>query len=98
MTNINSGALLADQWRSRLGVFSPRSSFLGAGVPGIGSGTGPCATAVRQVPRVRNKVALTVPATQQLEQTNNYSHMTSVVAVGEGASGPTQRPRRWEPA
>ena len=95
MTNINSDALSADQWRSRLGAFSPRSSFLGTGVPGIGSGTGPCAAVVRQVPRVRNKVALTIPATQQLEQTNNYNHMTSVVAVGEGASGP---PPYREPA
>ena len=94
MTNINSGALPAVQWRSRPGAFSPRPSFPGTGVPGIGSGTGPCAAVVRQVPRVRNKAALTVPATQ-LGQTNNYNHMTNAVAVGEGAAGP---PRRWEPA
>jgi hypothetical protein len=98
VTNIISGVLPADQWRSRLGAFSPRSSFLGTGVPGIGSGTGPCAAVVRPVRRVRNKVALTVPATQQLKQTNNYNHMTSVIAVGEGASGPTHRPPYREPA
>jgi hypothetical protein len=43
--------------------------------------------------RVRDKVVLTIPATQ-LGQTKNYNHMTSVVAVGEGASGP---PLRKEP-
>jgi hypothetical protein len=95
VTKINSGALPAVQWRSRPGAFSPRSGFLGTGVPGIGIGTGPCATVVRQVPRVRNEAALTVPATKQLEQTDNYNHMTSVVAFGEGASGP---PPYREPA
>jgi hypothetical protein len=89
VTNINSGALPVDQRRSRPGAFSPRSSFLGTGVPGAGSGTGPCAAVVRPVPRVRNQAALTVPATQ-LGQTNIYNHMTSVVASGEGASGPPQ--------
>jgi hypothetical protein len=84
--NIISGALPADPWRSRPGAFNPRPSFPGTGVPGIGSGTGPCAAAARPVMRVRHKVALTVPVTQ-LGQTNN-NHMTSVVAVGEGASGP----------
>jgi hypothetical protein len=87
--NINSGALPAVQWRSRPGASSLRSDFLGTGVLGAGSGTGPCATVMRPVPRVRNKAALTVPATQ-LGQTNNYIHMTSVVAGGEGASGPPQ--------
>ena len=89
MININSGALPAVQWRSRPGAFSPRPSFPGTGVPGIGSGTGPRATAVRQVMRVRDKGTLASPA-PQLAQTNNYNHMTSVVAVGEGASGPPQ--------
>ena len=93
MININSGALPAVQWRSRPGAFSPRPSFLGTGVPGIGSGTGPCAAVARPVMRVRDKVVLTIPATQ-LGQTKNYNHMTSVVAVGEGASGP---PLRKEP-
>ena len=85
MTNIISGALLADP--ARPGAFSPRPSFPGTGVPGIGSGTGPCAAAVRQVMRVRDKGTLAFPA-PQIAQTNNYNHMTSVVAVGEGASGP----------
>ena len=87
MTNIISGALSADPWRLRLGAFSPRPSFPGAGVPGVGSGTGPCAAVARPVMRLRDKVALTVPATP-FGQTNNYNHMTSVIAVGEGASGP----------
>ena len=90
MTNIISGALLADP--ARPGAFSPRPSFPGTGVPGIGSGTGPCVV-VRSVPRVRDRVVLPIPVPQsavmaQLGQANNYNHMTSVVAVGEGASGP----------
>jgi hypothetical protein len=89
VTNINSGVMAAVKWRSRPGAFSPRPHFLGTGVPGAGSGTGPCAAVVRPVPRVRNQVALAVPATQ-LGQTNIYIQMTSVVAVGEGASGPPQ--------
>ena len=97
MTNIISGVLPVDQWRSRPGASSLRSSFPGTGVPGVAGGTGPRASLMRPVPRVRNQAALTVPATQ-LGQTNIYNHMTSVVAVGEGASGPTPRPRRWEPA
>ena len=87
MTKIISGVLPADQLRP--GASSLRSHFPGTGVPGVGSGTGPCTVVVRQVPRVRNQAALTVPATQ-LGQTNIYNHMTSVVAVGEGASGPPQ--------
>jgi hypothetical protein len=47
---------------------------------------------VRQVPRIRNKAALTIPAAQLL-QTNNYNHMTSVDAVGVGAAGPPLRGR-----
>ena len=87
MTNFNSGALPVVQWRPRPGAFSPRSSFPGTGVLGVDYGTGPCAAVVRPVPCVRIKAALAIPATQ-LGQTNNYNHMTSVYAVGEGASGP----------
>ena len=97
MTDIISGALPAEQWRLRLGASYPRSSFPGTGVPGVGSGTEPFAAVVRPVIRFRDKAPLTIPATQ-LGQTNNYNHMTSVVAVGEGASGPTQRPRYRESA
>ena len=99
MTNIISGDLPADLWRARLGASCPRSSFPGTSVPGVGSGTGPCVV-VQSVPRVRGKVFLPVPAPQallaaQLGHTNNYIHMTSVYAVGEGASGP---PPYREPA
>ena len=97
MTNIITGVLPVDQWRSRPGASSLRSHFPGTGLPGVGSGTGPCAAVVRPVPRVRNKAALTAPA-MPLGQTNIYNHMTSVVAVGEGASGPTQRPQCRAPA
>jgi hypothetical protein len=92
VTDINSGALPAVQWRSRPGASYPRSSFPGTGVPAIGTGTGAFAAVVRQVPRVRDKVTLTVPA-PRLGQTNNYNHMTSVDAVGVGASGPPLRGR-----
>ncbi len=89
----------AEPWRARPGAFSPRSAFPGTGVPGAGGGTGPCVV-VRQVPRVRGKAALAFPAPQsavmaQLGHINNYNHMTSVYAVGEGASGP---PPYREPA
>jgi hypothetical protein len=92
VTNINSEVFTPEQWRACLGAFSPRSAFLGTGVLGAGGGTGP-STVVRPVPRVRDKVVLLVPAPQpapmaQLGQTNNYNHMTSVYAFGEGASGP----------
>jgi hypothetical protein len=55
---------------------------------------------VQSVPRVRGKVSLAVPVPQavllaQLGQANNYIHMTSVYAFGEGASGP---PPDREPA
>jgi hypothetical protein len=48
---------------------------------------------VQSVPRVRDKAVLAIPAPQsalaaQLGQMNNYNHMTSVYAFGEGASGP----------
>jgi acyl-CoA thioesterase II len=104
VTNINSGALAAvslaaGPWRARLGAFSPRSAFLGTGVPGAGCGTGP-SVVVRPVPRVRDKVAMAIPAPlaasmAQPGQTNNYNHMTSVLAFGEGTSGP---PPYREPA
>ena len=92
MTEINFDVLTPELGRARPGAFSPRSSFLGTGVLGVGGGTEPC-VAVRSVPRVRDKVALAIPAPQsalmaQLGQTNNYNHMTSVYVVGEGASGP----------
>ena len=92
MTNINSDVLKPEYWRARPGAFSPRSAFLGTGALGVGGGTGPCIV-VQSVPRVRGKGSLPVPApqavlTEQLGQTNNYIHMTSVFAVGEGASGP----------
>jgi hypothetical protein len=91
--------LAAEPWRARLGAFSPRSSFPGTTALGAGRGTGPCVV-VQSVPRVRGKVYLAVPAPQavlsaQLGQPNNYIHMTSVFAVGEGASGP---PPYREPA
>ena len=92
MTEINFDVLTPELGRARPGAFSPRSAFLGTGVPGVGGGTEPCVVA-RSVPRVRDKVALAIPAPQsalmaQLGQTNNYNHMTSVYVVGEGASGP----------
>ena len=102
MTDINSDVpagvltarvLTAEPWRTRLGAFCPRPSFPGSSVSGVGGG-------VQSAPRVRGKVSLAVPAPQavlmaQLGQTNNYIHMTSVDAVGEGASGP---PPYREPA
>ena len=97
MTKIISGVLPVDQRRLRPGASSLRSQFPGTGVPGAGSGTGPCTAVVRPVPRIRNQAALMVPA-MQLGQTNIYKHMTSVVVGGEGASGPTPRPQCREPA
>ena len=102
MTNINSDVLTAgvlnaavletEPWRARLGAFCPRSTFPGTSVPGAGGGTGP-AVVVQSVPRVRDKAVLAIPAPQsalaaQLGQMNNYNHMTSAYAFGEGASGP----------
>jgi hypothetical protein len=92
VTNINTDVLAVVHWRARLGAFCPRSGFLGTGVLGYGLGGG-----VVAVPRVREAV----PAPQsgapaaKLGQTNNYIQMTSVLAVGEGASGP---PPEREPA
>jgi len=104
VTNINfdvfaTSVPAAGPWRARLGAFSPRSAFPGTGVLGAACGTGPSAL-VRPVPRVRDKVALTIPAPlavpmAQFGQTNNYNHMTSVLTVGEGTSGP---PPYREPA
>jgi hypothetical protein len=102
VTNINSdvltagvptaGVLSAEPWRARLGAFCPRPTFPGTSVPGAGGGTGP-AVAVQSVPRVRIKAVPAFPVPQsaltaQLGQMNNYNHMTSVYAIGEGASGP----------
>ena len=92
MTKISFDVLTPEMWRARPGAFSPRSAFLGTGVLGAGGGTGPCVV-VRSVPRVRDRVVLPIPVPQsalmaQLGQANNYNHMTSVYAVGEGASGP----------
>ena len=101
MTNINSDVLTAgvlnaavletEPWRARLGAFCPRSTFPGTSVPGAG-GTG-LAVVVQSVPRVRDKAVLAIPVPQsaflvQLGHINNYNQMTSVYAVGEGASGP----------
>jgi hypothetical protein len=109
MNDIPANAVqMVELWRARPGAFSPRSAFLGTGVSGVGggavgggivgSGTAPCV--VRQVPRVPGKAALAFPVPQsaflaQLGHINNYNQMTSVYAVGEGASGP---PPYREPA
>jgi len=108
VTNINSDVVTADvlkaavltaePWRARLGAFCPRPTFPGTSVPGAG-GTG-LAVVVQSGPRVRGKAFLAVPVPQsavaaQLGQIDNYNHMTSVYAVGEGASGP---PPHREPA
>ena len=104
MTNINSDVLATGVLAASRGVRgwvpSARvSAFLGTSVPGAGGGTG-LAVVVQSVPRVRDKVALAIPVPQsalmaQLGQTNNYNHMTSVFAVGEGTAGP---PPDREPA
>ena len=93
MTRINFDVLTPERCRARPGAFSPRSAFLGTGVLGAGCGTGP-SVAVASVPRDRVKAVLAIPVpqsapmAQQFGQTNNYNHMTSVYALGEGASGP----------
>jgi hypothetical protein len=106
---LKAGVLTAEPWRARLGACCPRSTFPGTSVPGAGGGTGLAGTGlagtglavvVRQVPRVRDKAGLATPVPQsalvaQLGQINNDNHMTSVYAVGEGASGP---PPHREPA
>jgi hypothetical protein len=86
VTNHNTGALPASLWRSRAGASSPSVSFPGT----------PCAGTVLPVPRVRDRVVFALPVTQkaapavQLGQpsSDNYIYMTSVNAVGVGASGP----------
>jgi len=92
-------SLAEEQWRACPGAFSPRSAVLGTSALGAARGTGP-SIAVRPVPRTRDKSALAVPAPlaaalAQLGQTDNYNHMTSVLVVGEGTSGP---PPYREPA
>ena len=99
MTKINSDVLAAELWRARSGAFSPRPAFPGTSVSGAGFGTGP-SVVVRPVPRVRDEITMAVPAPQPvfkapLGQLNNYNHMTSVFAVGEGTAGP---PPYREPA
>ena len=96
---LNTGVPSAEPWRARLGACCPRSAFPGTSVPGAGSGTG-LAVVVQSVPRVRDKAGLATPRPQsaamaQPAQINNYNHMTSVLAFGEGASGP---PPDREPA
>jgi hypothetical protein len=96
VSKINTGALPAALWRSHAGAFGLRSDIPGTSVPGAGIGTGPCAVAVQAVPRVRGIVAFPVPVTPkaapaaQLGQRNSDNYMTSVNAVGVGASGPPQ--------
>jgi hypothetical protein len=106
---LNTGVLYAEPWRARLGACCPRSTFPGTSVPGAAGGTGLAGTGlagtglavvVRSAPRVRDKVGVAFPVPQsalmaQLGQIDNYNHMTSVFAVGEGASGP---PPYREPA
>jgi hypothetical protein len=94
-----TSVLTAEPWRARLGAFSPRSAFTGTSVFGARCGA-ELSVVVRSVPRVRGTVGLAIPVPQpapmaQLGQTNNYNHMTSVFAVGEGTSGP---PPYREPA
>jgi hypothetical protein len=92
VTKINTGVMAAVHWRTRPGAFCPRSGFLGTGV----LGSGPCGV-VLPVARVRD--AVPVPRSgapvAKAGQTNNYIQMTSILAVGEGASGP---PPEREPA
>jgi hypothetical protein len=100
VTNIKSGVLPDVKWASRLGASCPRVGFLGTGLPAAG-GIGTSAVVVHAVPRVRGEVAFIAPpqtdaVTAQLVQAKNiYNYMTSVNAVGEGASGP---PTYREPA
>lgn len=90
MTNINAAVLPELNGASRLGASYPRVGILGTSVPAAGQ----CAFAVDARPRVRGKVAVMVPQTQQvavtglLGQTSIHNYMTGASAVGEGASGP----------
>ena len=104
MTYINSDVLPELTWASRLGAPSPRAiTFPGATVPAVGHGTGPSTVVVPAVARVRGKVTFVAPPQQNdavatlLGQTDNHNYMTSVTAVGEGASGPAQRLRDRKP-
>ena len=96
MIKTNSGALPAALRRSHAGAFGLPSDFPGTSVPGAGIGTGPCATQVQSVPRVRDIVAFRVPVTPkaapaaQLGQPNSDNYMTSANAIGVGAAGPPQ--------
>jgi hypothetical protein len=101
---LTAGVLYAEPWRARVGACCPRSTFPGTSVPGAGGGAGLAGTGlavvVQSAPRVRGKAGVAFPVPQsallaQLGQINNYNHMTSVIAVGEGASGP---PPDREPA
>ena len=91
MTNINADVLSELNGASRLGASGrPSVSFPGTSVPAAKL----CAFVVDALPRVRGKVAVMVPQTQQvaveaaLGQTNIHNYMTGATAVGEGASGP----------
>jgi hypothetical protein len=91
VTYINSDVLPELNGASRLGASSlPSVSFPGASVPAAG----PCAFVADALPRVRGKVTVMVPQAQRvavtarLGQTNIHNYMTSVLSVGEGASGP----------
>ena len=104
MTYINSDVLPELTWASRSGASGPRAlSLPGTSLPATSRGTGPCAAVAYAVPRVRGKVTFVAPPQQEdavttlLGQTNSHNYMTSVTVVGEGASGPTQRPRSREP-
>ena len=100
MTNINSAVQPDLNWASRLGASGLRIDFPGTRVLGVSNGTGAPASALlasngeHARPRVPGKVAFTAPLPQrdgvatQLGQPNYDNYMTSVTAVGEGASGP----------
>ena len=96
MTYINSGKLPVALWRSRAAASCLPVSFPGTGVPAVGLGTGPCATAVQSVPRVRGHVVFAIPVTPkaapavQLGQPTSANYMTSVNAGGVTAVGPPQ--------
>ena len=91
MTNINSAVLPELNGASRLGASSlPPVGFPGTSVPAAR----PCAFVADALPRVWGEVAAMVPQAQRvavtarLGQTNIHNYMTSVSAIGEGASGP----------
>ena len=97
MTNFNSVIKPELNWASRLGASClPPVSFLGTSVPAAG----PLGVASPVLPRVRGKVAATVPQAQRVAvtaqvdgQANIHNYMTSIFTVGEGASGPPLKPR-----